>query len=193
VAQISESEAQRIVSFVHLVLGPIEYLQISAPEMDQRIRRRHHAEIAELRGLGFEYLCSEGQRFPLSRLLRVFPALVAIGVWLQRTPIWIRDGSILFGYPILVCRLNPTFVELDASHAKFITSFQDGVLLVSANYADPMPRPGVLRQFKTGTLIETWNRHKARLKALESVGKRVDPRSDYETYLQASARDRAAW
>ena len=123
----------------------------------------------------------------------IFPALAAFGVWLQRTPIWIKDGSILFGYPILVWRLKPTFVELDASHAKFVTSFQDGTLLVSGNYDDSMPRgPEILRQFEVGTLMDTWNNHKARVNAIESVGKQVDPRSDYTKYLQASARDRAA-
>jgi hypothetical protein len=123
VAQIAESEARRIMRFVHLLIGRVEYSELTAPEMDQRVRGRHQAEVAELRDLGFEYLGSEGQRFPLSRLLRVFPALVAFGVWIQRTPIWIKDGFIIIGYPILVWRLKPTFVELDASHAKFVTSF----------------------------------------------------------------------
>jgi hypothetical protein len=77
---------------------------------------------------------------------------------------------------------------------KFITSFQDGTLLVSGNYDDPVPRrPGVLRQFNAGTLVETWNNHKARIQALESVGQQIDPRSDYTAYVQAAVRHNAAW
>ena len=193
-AQIAESDARNLISFVHWLIGSIEYLPLTAPGMDHRVRRRHQAEITELTNLGFEYLCSEGQRFPLSRLLRVLPALASLGAWLQRTPIWIKDGFILFGYPILRCRLKPSFVELDASHAMFFTTFQDGTLLVSGNYDDPLPRgPGILRQFKAATLAETWNNHRTRVQALESVGKEIDPRSDYSTYAQASARYRAAW
>ncbi len=86
-AQIAESEARRIMRFVHLLIGPIEYFPLTSPVKDHKVRRRHQTEIAELTDFGFEYLCSEGQRFPLSRLLRVFPALVSFGVWLQRTPI----------------------------------------------------------------------------------------------------------
>jgi hypothetical protein len=194
VAQISETEARKIMNFVHLLIGPIQYLPLTSPVMDHRVRRRHQTEIAELTDLGFEYLCSEGQRFPLSRLLRIFPAVVSFGAWLQRTPVWIKDGFIIFGYPLLRRRLQPSFVELDGSHAKFITTFQDGTLLVSGNYDDPMPRgPGILRQFKAAAMAETWNNHEARVHALESINKQIDPRSDYATYAQASARDRAAW
>jgi hypothetical protein len=179
------------VGIVDMLMGPIEYLQLTAPEMDTRIRRRHQAEISELMTLGFDYLSSEGQRFPLTRMLRVFPALVAFGAWTQRTPIWITGGAILLGYPILVYRPKPTYVELDALQAKFVTAFEDGVVLVSGNYDYPLPdRPGVLRQFKVGTLAETWDSHQGRVRALESVGKKVDPRCDYQTYHQASAQDR---
>jgi hypothetical protein len=49
---------------------------------------------------------------------------------------------------------------------KFVTTFQNGTLLVSGNYDDPMPRgSGIVRQFNVGTLIETWNNHKARIHA----------------------------
>lgn len=116
-----------------MLMGPIEYLQLTAPEMDTRIRRRHQAEISELMTLGFDYLGSEGQRFPLTRMLRVFPALVALGAWTQRTPIWITGGAILFGYPILVYRPKPTYVELDALQAKFVAAFEDGVVLASGH------------------------------------------------------------
>lgn len=194
VTQIAEPDARKITRLVHLVIGSIEYVPLSSPAMDNRVRRRHQTEIAELTNSGFEYLCSEGQRFPLLRLLRIFPALVSAGVWLQRTPIWVRDGYIQFGYPILRYRLKPSFVELDASHAKFITAFQDGTLLVSGNYDDPMPGgPGILKQFKAASLAETWNTHLARVQALEVIDKQIDPRTDYAAYAQASAKDRAPW
>lgn len=194
VAQISEYEARLAMRLVHWLIGPVEDLPLTSPTMDDRVRKRHQTEIAELTDSGFDYLCSEGQRFPLSHLLRIFPALAALGVWLQRTPIWIRDGCILFGYPIVHYRLKSSFVELDASHAKFLTTFEDGTLLVSGNYDDPIPRgAGIIRQFKPATITETWNNHIARVHALESINKQIDPRTDYAAYAQASARDRVAW
>jgi hypothetical protein len=120
--------------FVHLLVGDIEYHPLTSPVMDRRVRRRHQNEVAELTDFGFEYLCSEGQRFPLSRLFRVFPALVSFGVRLQSTPIWIKGRFVVFGYPIPRWRLKPSFVELDGSHANFMTIFQGGTLLVSGNY-----------------------------------------------------------
>src|SRR5437870_8127459 len=59
VAQIAESEARKIVRFVHFLIGPIEYLPLTSPAMDNRVRKRHQTEIAELTDSGFEYLCSE--------------------------------------------------------------------------------------------------------------------------------------
>lgn len=179
---------------IHMLFGPIDFEQITAPQMDQRVRRHHQAEISELMTLGFDYLCSEGERFPLTRILRVVPALVAFDAWIQGEPIWVKDGTIIFGYPILFHVANPTFVELDASRATFVSTFEDGAVLITGNYDDPTPeRPGVMKRCKPGTLVETWNTHLERLRALEIVGEKVDPSSDYNTYRQASAKERAAW
>jgi hypothetical protein len=138
------------------------------------VRSRYKKEIAELTDLGFEYLCSEGQHFPLSRFFRVVPALVSFGIWLQGVPVWIKAGSILFGYAILCWRRKPSFVELDGSHAKFISTFEDGSMLVSSNYDYPIPpTANILRQFKAATLAETWHAHRTRVDALESLGKEI--------------------
>lgn len=194
VAQIPESEARKILRLVHLLIGTIDYVPLTSPAMDDRVRSRYPKEIAELVDLGFEYLCSEGQGFPLSRFFRVVPALMSLGLLFQRTPMWIQHGCIVIGYPILRWRRKPAFVELDGSHAKFISAFEDGTLLVSGNYDDPIARgPGIIRQFKAAPMAETWNNHRTRIDALEAIGKQIDPRSDYGTYAQAAARDRAAW
>jgi hypothetical protein len=162
--------------------------------MDKIVRARHKAEIAALTELGFQYLCSEGERFPLTRLLRVFPALVTFGMLFQRTPLWIQSGCIVFGYPVLIWRQKPTFVELDASHAKFITLFEGGLLLVSGNYDDPLHAgPGISKHFQAGSLVETWDAHKARMEELEAKGRRVDARSDYAAYRDASEQVVASW
>ena len=161
--------------------------------MDQRVRGRYKKEIAELSDLGFEYLCSEGQAFPLSRFFRILPAIASFEAWRRGVPIWIKGGSILFGYPILCWRHEPSFVELDGSQAKFISAFEDGSLLVSGNYDYPIPpTANILRQFKAATLAETWHAHRTRVEALEAVGKQIDPRSDYGIYLKAAALERAA-
>jgi hypothetical protein len=52
VAQIAESQARKIMRFVHLLIGPIEYLPLTSPVMDHRVRSRHKTEIAELTDLG---------------------------------------------------------------------------------------------------------------------------------------------
>jgi hypothetical protein len=194
VVETSQPDARRLLSFQHSMFGTIEHVPIYSPELDERVRARYQSGINELTGLGFNYLCSDGEGFPLFRLLLMIPAIVIVGIWREGTPVWVRGGSIIAGYPILVFRTNSTFAHLDGPRVKFSTAFRDGTLLVSGNYADPLSRgPGIVRYFQAGCIIETWTKHKVRIQALETEFTGVDRRSSYEDYVEMSARDTAAW
>ncbi|HEV2199260.1 MAG TPA: hypothetical protein VGR73_05535 [Bryobacteraceae bacterium] len=190
--ETAQPDARKLLRFVHSVVGTIEHAPI--PELDQRVRARHQSEIDQLTGLGFNYLCSDGESFPVFRLLLVLPAVVMIDAACERTPISMRGGAIVLGYPILVFRIKPTFAHLDGSHVKFLTAFHEGALLVSGNYDDPLPRgPGIVTYCHAGTMAETWAEHQERIRALEAGGGVVDRRNGYETYVELTNRHNAAW
>jgi hypothetical protein len=195
VAATAQPVERKFLQFLQALFGTIEHAPIDSQELDQRIRARFQSQIDELTGLGFDYLCSDGESFPLLRLLLVIPAIVTIGIWREGTPISVRAGSILAGYPLLVFRIKSTFAHVDGPRVKFLTAFKDGTLLVSGNYDNPIPRgPGILRYCQAGTVAETWTKHRARIQALETDASNIDSRSAYEAYVEMSARDdSAAW
>lgn len=181
--------------FLHWVFGEIGHVQIESPELDQQVRARYQPDIDQLTGLGFHYLCSDGESFALFRLLLVFPAIVLIAMSSDRLPMALRGGSILVGFPLLVSGTRSAFATSpDGRHVKFLTAFRDGTLLSSGNYADPTSRgPGIVRQFEAGTVVDTWAKHQSHIQTLEADGKQVDRRSDYAAYVEMSQKDTAAW
>jgi len=190
----NQTAERTITRFVNSVFGPIEHSPIESPQLDQRVRASYHSQITEVSGLGFTYLCSDGESFPLVRLALVLPAVVMFGIWLERRPVSMRGGSILAGYPILVLKAKSTFAHLDGSYVKFLTAFRDGALLVSGNSPNPLPGgPGISRSCQTGTITESWKRHESRIQALELNGGEVDRRSTYDDYVRLVVRDTAPW
>jgi hypothetical protein len=193
-ASSSQPSGRKLLRFLHWVFGTIKHVQIYSPELNQRVRARYQSEINELTSLGFDYLCSDGESFSLFRLLFVIPAMILLAIWRQRMPMALQGASILVGYPVLVSRNKSTIANPDGRRLKFYTAFQDGTLLVSGNYEDPTSRgPGIVRNFRAGTISETWADHQARIQALEAEGKRVDLKNDHQAYVAMSERDTAAW
>jgi hypothetical protein len=188
------AQERTILRFVNSVFGTVEHIPIDSPRLERRVRASYRSVIDEVSAVGFTYLCSDGESFSLFRLLLVLPAVAMFGIWLQRTPISLRGGSILAGYPILIFKAMSTFAHLDGTPVKFLTSFCNGTLLVSGNYTNSMSGgPGITRSCQTGTIEETWTRHQTRIQALETEGVEVDRRNDYSHYVQMHVRDTAPW
>jgi hypothetical protein len=177
------------------MFGTIKHAPIHSPELDRRVRVKYQNDIEQLNRLGFDYLCSDGESFPLFRLLFVFPVVILAIMFFDGMPMTITGGTILTAWPVLVARNRFAFATSpDGSHVKFLTAFRDGTLLVSLNYDGPASRgPGIIRQCAANTISDAWAKHQARIQALEAEGKQVDRRATFEDYVEMADRDTAVW
>jgi hypothetical protein len=82
-----------VVRFIKWCFGKIEYVQVSSPRMEDRVRKKYGSAIAELTRLGFEPECCYGETFGMVRLLRVVPAITTVGMWFDGQPWKIHERT----------------------------------------------------------------------------------------------------
>jgi hypothetical protein len=192
----SKSSDKQLISFMHLVFGKIEHIQLHSPALEQRIRTRYQSEIYQLTGLGFDYQFSDGEAFSLFRLALLLPALIVFMMWCKREVMDVHGGTkILTAYSIFMSKNKTTFVHPNPFGVKYYTSFQDGTMLVSRNYGD---KDGVgptvmANPCKGASIADTWAKHQERLAELEAGGKRVNRQTSFQAYAEISHKETAAW
>jgi len=179
-----------------LVFGTIGHVQIFSPDLEQRIRTRYQSEIHQLNDLGFDYQFSDGETFPLIRLVLLLPALVIIMMWRKREVMTIHEGTkYLVGHPVYISKNKTAFAEPSGLGTKFYTAFHDGSLLISTTYTDGgMPAgPMIERHGQKASISETWASHQQRIAELETEGKRVDHQTSYQAYAEIEHKETASW
>ena len=97
------------ILFPFQAFGEVGYVQISSPQLEDRIRVRYQSEINELSLLGFSYRFSEGQTFPIINLVMIFPAIVLLLMLCKREVVVLhRGGAFLIGHAIYGSADNST-------------------------------------------------------------------------------------
>jgi hypothetical protein len=193
-ASSNKSSDREQLRFIHLIFGTIGHVQVFSPELEQRIRTRYQTEISQLTDLGFNYQFSDGETFPLIRLVLLFPALVVFAMWRKREVMTIHDGTKhLVGHPVYISKNKTAFAEPCGLGTKFYTAFQDGSLLISTTYAVVgMPTgPMIERHGQKASISETWASHQQRIVELEAEGKCTDRQTSYLAYAEIEHKETA--
>ncbi len=190
-----ESFERRLLRVIHWILGTVENVQVTSPELEQRIRIRYEAEISQLTDLGFDYCFSDGQTISLFRFALLLPAIAVIGVWLKRRPMSLHDGTkLLIAYPIFFSHNKAVYAEISDFGVNFNTAFTDGTILISNSYKDDTASgPKIVKYSQKASISNTWNEHQKRIAELEREGKRVELQSTFQFYVEISSRETAAW
>jgi hypothetical protein len=192
----NKSSDRGLLRFLHLIIGPIEHVQVFSPELESRIRARFQSEFRQLSDLEFDYLFSDGETFSIFRLVLILPAINVLLMWLKREVISLRDGcTFLIGFPVFISRNKNAFGYSSGLGVKFYTAFQDGTILVSKDYADgDIPSgPMIVKYAQKASISDTWAKHQERIVALEAEGKRVDRQTSFPVYAEISHKETAAW
>src|SRR5579864_6518656 len=82
----------RTTDFLMSLFGRRRQMQITAPELANRIRVRYQSETDQLVALGFSFLFFEGEASPLAGVLLIFPAIVMLLMLSKREVISIQSG-----------------------------------------------------------------------------------------------------
>jgi hypothetical protein len=192
----SKSSDRALLRIIHAIFGTIEHVQIYSPEVEQRIRTRYQSEISQLTDLGFGYVFSGGEAFSLFRLALILPAIIVVQMRCKGEVMTLHEGSkLMAGYPVLISTGKTAFAEVSGLGVKFYTTFQDGFLLVSKDYADDdIPvGPMIVKYAQKASISDTWAAHQKQIEAMEADGKRVDCQTSFPAYAEMSHKETAAW
>lgn len=188
----SESEDRMIFRIIRFIFGKISIIQISSPELEERIRVRYQSEIDELTDLKFIRVYSSGETVSAFRLFLVLPTIIIFQMWRKKEVIsWSEGARLMMGYPVLISGDNETFVEVSALGVKFYTAFQDGLLLISKTYDDDgMPKvPTIVKYAGKASIGDTWIAHQERIGSLKTEDKRASCQTNFQTYAELSLRE----
>jgi hypothetical protein len=182
-----------LLQSIHRIFGRLEFVQIVSPAVDLRLRTRYQAATAEIACLGFDHLCSYGETFSAFRLLLVVPAIVVLSMWRNREVVRLYEGTkIQACYSLLISKDKTTYADVNGDGVKFCTAFTDGTLLVSATYvAGMLEKPKMTRQCRVAGIGEIWKEHRSTIEAFEASGRRVNRRTDFQTFVDMSRRETA--
>ena len=187
---VSEGQLLRVIN---LIFGMLEFVQVVSPSVDLRLRTRYQAETAGIASLGLDHLCSYGETFSAFRLLLVVPAIVVLSMWRNREVVRLYEGTkIQACYPLLMARDKTTYAEANGDGVKFYTAFTDGTFLVSGTYVvGGLEKPTMTRHCRVASIRETWTEHRWTIEAFEAGGRRVNRRTDFQTFVDMSRQETA--
>lgn len=170
---------------INWTVGPVQYLNIDSPRIDQIIRRRYKLEIEQLRALEFEPLFIFGESFSLYRALFVFPAAMFILMLIHREVLWRkRAEALVLSYLVLVSPDKSAFAHAFGLGVKFHSCFADGTVLVTKNFKNSIPDgPRVIRQFGGASIKDSWVSHQRMIAELEKGGKTVEHQTNFEFFF----------
>ena len=165
-----------------------DYSQISAPDLQARIRERYRSQAAALDALGFRHLafCLELMG-PFSAVLQFLVLILARchrELLVVRSPL--RLGTV---YPLLAQSDPPSIALCMGMGVKFYTPFTDGTLLISSSFvsqATPKPGSRIVRLPPAATLEDTWRAHKQRCLELLSDARRLRGAVGFSDYVEMS-------
>lgn len=185
-----------LVRAIHWIVGPIGHVQISSPELEQRIRTKFQPEIDQLTELDFDLMFFYGETFSIFRALFLLQAIYLIDSWLKKVPITLHDGTkVLIGNPVFISKDKTSYAYPNMMGVTFDTAFLDGTILASKNYGDKSGHgPTIMfNHCPKASISDTWTAHLQRLELLEASGKRVDPLISFQAYAEISYKETAPW
>ena len=166
--------------------GDVGYIQVSSSGLEERIRSRYRSENDQLSLLGFSYLFSVGQTFPIVSLILILPAIVLLMMLWSREVVTLLGGKeFLVGRPIYASADRTTFAHSGGLGIVFLTAFQYGSILMSANF-ESNNSPGSRiekRGYKGASISETWAAHQRSVQTRVANGAEIDRDMSFKGYV----------
>jgi hypothetical protein len=173
-------------SLIFQTFGDVGYVQVSSSGLEERIRSRYRSEIDQLSFLGFRYLFSVGQTFPVVSLLLIIPAIILLMMLAGREVITLHGGKeFLVGRAVYASADGTTFAHSGGLGIVFLTAFQYGSILMSANFgSNNSPGSRIEKHGYRGVSIsDTWVAHQRSVQARVANGAEIDRDMSFKGYV----------
>jgi hypothetical protein len=169
----------------YALFGQIQYVQISSPALEQRLRARYRISLQELQALGFTPLFAKAETFSPFRLLLVYPAVVLLFMLIKREVIAIHAGRLISARLILASSDRIAYANPSGLGVKFHTLLKNGALLISANFGSDSSGPSfTFRSFPGATLQETWTNHQHLVQSRVTKDNPVAMKFTFDEYIE---------
>ncbi|HEX9200181.1 MAG TPA: hypothetical protein VF865_11525 [Acidobacteriaceae bacterium] len=180
----------RTEAFLMSLFGRRRHIEITSPELANRIRARYRSETDQLTANGFSFLFFEGEASSLASALLIFPAIVMLLMLSKREVISIQHGlTFVTARPIFASRDRTSYGHPSGLGIIFHTGFHDGSRLVSANYGegfndiDPSGSKYIRRLHARANIHDTWTAHQREIRLLLDEGRRIATELTFTDYV----------
>ncbi len=168
-----------------------EYILVTYPNIQSRIRARYVRDIESLTALGFRQLCYYSEQLKSYSAVLQLPMLLLMlahkEVITIQSPLRISAGF------ILLYHTDPPTIALPMGLGiKLYTDFSDRSIQISYTFSSAAisrPSPLIRRVATTKGLDEAWRLHRSQIRDLESNGKVVVPQTSFNSYVDMSHRE----
>jgi len=173
---------------------PIQYQQTMDKEILDRVRKKRHDAIQELKSLSFEEHSFFGETVhafgfvPLG-LTGFLGTIIALFKEVSKVE---RNLDVTIFNVVMASRDYATYAGPFGLGVKFYTSFTDGTFIISANFETPAIQDEREKLYKFANaepITSTWLHHKNRVEKLCSEGKRMNEPLSLADFLQLSHRE----
>jgi Zn-dependent protease len=148
-----------------------EYIEITDPNVQSRVRTLHASKIASLQSLGFQHFAFCLELLPPYSAISKLPLVLVI----FRKEVLVFPKPARFGVAnILLSYSSPSSIaSITALGIKFYSVFSDGTLLISSSYRSPLvpsPNSRIVKNPGCHSVEEAWLAHRQKAGELGARG-----------------------
>jgi Zn-dependent protease len=162
-----------------------EYMEITDPSIQSRVRARHNLKVAPLQALGFQHFAYRLEALPPYSAITKFP--IVLMMFSKEVLVFPKPARLGVANILLTHSTPSTIAECLGLGVKFYSVFSDGTLLISSNYRSPLVPPSNSRIIKNPhcqNADEAWIAHGQKAAELGAQGLTVRNLSSFADYVE---------
>lgn len=162
-----------------------EYMEITDPSIQSRVRARHNLKVAPLQALGFQHFAYRLEALPPYSAITKFP--IVLMMFSKEVLVFPKPARLGVANILLTHSTPSTIAECLGLGVKFYSVFSDGTLLISSSYRSPLVPPSNSRIIKNPhcqNADEAWIAHRQKAAELGARGLTVRNLSSFADYVE---------
>ena len=162
-----------------------EYVEITDPAIQSRVRARHSSKLASLQALGFQHFACRLEVLPPYSAISKFPIILMM--FSKEVLVFPKPARLGVANILLIHSSPSSIAECLGLGIKFYSVFSDGTLLISSSYRSALalaPNSQIIKNPHCQSPEEAWLVHKQKAAELEVQGIRVQNLRSFADYVK---------